>query len=985
MLCRLLSICLALLVLAGPSMTRADQVSPDLDLAQHVDPFIGTGGHGHTFPGPSLPFGMVQLGPDTRLTGWDGCSGYHHSDTVVYGFSHTHLSGTGVGDYCDILFMPVAVSDHRATPMRSGYPDRPDEGYGSRFSKAQERAECGYYRTVLADHDIEVELTATPRTGLHRYLFPAGAAARLVIDLDHRDELLDVDLQTIDEHTMAGFRRSRGWARDQLVHFRAAFSRPFTVRRTMAGPGNLNRRTSKVVLEFPDLGEQGGELLVQVALSPVDAAGAAKNLQAEWADFDFAATRRAARQAWSEALAPFRMEGADPDQLTIMATALYHSFLAPNLFSDVDGRYRGMDRQVHQAHGRDQYTVFSLWDTYRATHPLFTLVQQERTRDFAATALSHFREGGRLPVWELAGNETDCMIGYHSVSFLADAWLKGLLPPERFDAELLLLAMIDSADRNHFGLAAYRQKGFIAVEDEPESVSKTLEYAYDDACIARLATALNRPEVADRFGRRAQAWRHLYDPASRCFRPRRNGQWLKPYDPRQVDFHHTEANGWQYRFAAPHHMSQHLAVLGGDGEGVAVLDSLFSVADETTGRHQPDITGLMGQYAHGNEPSHHVAWLYHFCGQPWRSWERVRHILEQFYTAAPDGLIGNEDCGQMSSWYVLSAYGLYDMAPTSQQWLVIPPLHPRMSMTFADGRTFTTRREGAGSIARVTWNGQELDRSYLNHDEILAGGELVFQLGENMRWGAPFLERPGTAPETGFVTAAPWAEAAGDRFRSEMTVTLHALRSEWEIRWTADGGDPHRGKVYTGPIRLTDTTELRFIALDQGNASPVVRARFHAMPSHWRVQQITRPSDQYTAGGPDALIDGVRGPDAWRTGRWLGYDGVDLVAVLDLGRPTPLKKVGASFLQDTRSWIFMPRGLTVEVSEDGRNFRQVGTVNHQVPDREEGIFKADLVLPYAGPPVRAVRFTAANYGTLPSWHRGSGGQAFIFVDELIVE
>ena len=384
----------------------------------------------------------------------------------------------------------------------------------------------------------------------------------------------------------------------------------------MAGPEGLDHRTSKMVLDFGDLSPSGGELLVQVALSPVDAEGAAANLTAEWAGFDFAATRAAARQAWTDMLAPFQVEGATDEELTILATALYHSFLAPNLFSDVDGRYRGMDREIHQAIGRAQYTVFSLWDTYRATHPLFTLVQQERTRDLAATALSHFREGGRLPVWELAGNETDCMIGYHAVSFLADAWLKGLLPRDTFDPDAILKAMLDSATRLHFGLGAYQRQGFITIEDEPESVSKTLEYAYDDFCIARMAADMGRDDLARAFARRSQAWRHLYDPASRCFRPRSNGQWLKPYDPRQVDFHHTEANGWQYRFGAPQHMPQHLALLGGDEQGLAVLDSLFTVSDQTTGRHQPDITGLMGQYAHGNEPSHHVAWLYHFCGRP---------------------------------------------------------------------------------------------------------------------------------------------------------------------------------------------------------------------------------------------------------------------------------------------------------------------------------------------------------------------------------
>ena len=439
------------------------------DLVDHIDPFIGTGAHGHTFPGPTLPFGMVQLSPDTRLTGWDGCSLYHDSDRVVFGFSHTHLSGTGVGDYGDILLMPLTGIPR----LRNGYPDRPDEGYGSRFDKADERASAGYYRTVLKDYGIEVELTATERTGLHRYAFPAGESAYVIIDLEHRDKLLDVGFEIVDERTIAGFRRSEGWAHDQLVHFRAVFSQPFTAEIEKGSGENFERPTT-AVLTFGDLKDSGGELLVQVGLSAVDAEGARKNLEAEWAGFDFAATRGAAKAAWSAALAPFAVEGASDDELTVMATAIYHSFLAPNLFSDVDGRYRGMDREVHVAEGRKQYTVFSLWDTYRATHPLFTLVQRARTNDFVNTALSHYREGGRLPVWELAGNETDCMIGYHSVSFIADAWLKGI---RGFDAAQALEAMVDSGRRDHFGLAAYKHHGFIPADADGESVSKTLEYS----------------------------------------------------------------------------------------------------------------------------------------------------------------------------------------------------------------------------------------------------------------------------------------------------------------------------------------------------------------------------------------------------------------------------------------------------------------------------------------------------------------------------
>jgi len=943
-----------------------------VDLADHIDPFIGTGGHGHTFPGPTRPFGMVQLSPDTRLTGWDGCSAYHYSDTAVFGFSHTHLSGTGVSDYGDILFMPV-TGDPK---LVNGYPDQVDQGYGSHFDKADERAEAGYYRTVLADYGIEVELTATPRTGLHRYVFPGNTPAHILVDLAHRDRLLDAGLRVVDDRTLEGFRRSDAWARDQLVHFRAVFSQPFTVSRTLEDDDG---HPAVTVLSFGDL---EGDLLVQVGLSAVDAQGAAGNLEAEWANFDFTAARTAAKTAWREALAPYAISGAQDDDLVVMATALYHSFIAPNLFSDVDGRYRGMDKKPHTAEGRDQYTVFSLWDTYRATHPLFTLMQRKRTLDFVKTALTHYKLGGRLPVWELAANETDCMIGYHAVSFIADAWLKGI---RDFDADLALEAMVGSARQDIFGLDAYQRNGFISLDEESESVSKTLEYAYDDACISRFAQALGRADLAEEFGRRAQSWRHLFDPASRCFRPRTNGRWLTPYDPRQVDFNHTEANGWQYRFAAPQHMSAHMALLGNGEALAAVLDSLFTVDSATTGREQADITGRMGQYAHGNEPSHHMAWLYHFAGRPDRSAARVSAILEDFYTPEPDGLIGNEDCGQMSSWYVLAAYGLYDVAPTSGQWLVIPPRHEEMSLTFEDGQVFTTRRVGDGDIQRVTWNGRPLNRSFLWHHEVTRGGVLEFEMGPASSWGQIVTALPVTPTEVPAILPAPWAVADGDRFRGRMEVRLDVAAPGAEIRWTSTPeSDPMDGTPYTGPITLDRSTTLRFVAVRGNQVSPVVTSSYKAITREWEVSLETVPNPQYTAGGPEALIDEMRGPENWRTGRWMGFEGQDFVVTLDLLDTVSVTSVGASFLQDVRSWIVFPTDLTVDASLDGSSWQPAGRVGHEVSDRTDEVVLKDLTVDLDGQPVRYLRLRATNYGQMPDWHPGAGGDSFIFVDEVLI-
>jgi len=667
-----------------------------------VDPFIGTGGHGHTFPGATLPFGMVQLSPDTRLEGWDGCSGYHYSDDVIYGFSHTHLSGTGISDYGDILFMPLTGEPH----LDNGHGGDPTSGYASRFEKGSERAGPGWYAVRLADYDIEVELTATERSGLHRYRFPEGAPAWVIVDLTHRDELLDFALRSVGEQEIEGFRRSTGWANDQPVHFAARFSRPFLKAEIVGAKARLH------------FGEEGGELLLRVGISAIDIAGARRNLEAEQDERGFDDIRQAARAAWNAALGKIEIIGGSAEQREIFYSALYHAMIAPNLYSDVDGRYRGMDGKRHRVHMRRQYTVFSLWDTFRSAHPLYTLIETERTREFIQTFLTMYEQGGRLPVWELAANETDTMIGYHAIPVIADAWLKGI---RGFDSRWVLGAMVHSATRDHFGLAAYRRQGFIGSEDDGESVSKTLEYSYDDWCIARMAESLNKRELAAEYDRRSQGWRHLLDPESGFMRARRNQRWVEPFDPRRVDNNYTEANAWQYSFFVPHDIEGLIAAHGGDRNFVERLDALFEAESATTGRTQADITGLIGQYAHGNEPSHHMAWLYHYTGRPDASARRVRQILDQLYTAEPDGLSGNEDCGQMSSWYVLAAIGLYPVTPCSDQYLLGVPLFEKVTLNLESGQAFTIGARGAGDyIESATLNGAPLTRSFLRHSEIAA-------------------------------------------------------------------------------------------------------------------------------------------------------------------------------------------------------------------------------------------------------------------------
>jgi predicted alpha-1,2-mannosidase len=955
--------------------------------ADHVDPFIGTGAHGHTYPGATLPFGMVQLSPDTRLEGWDGCSGYHYTDDVVYGFSHTHLSGTGIGDYGDLLLMPMTGEPL----LDNGYVEGPDSGYASRFDKESEQAGAGWYAVELADYGIAVELTATERAGLHRYRFPAGPPSYVIVDLAHRDSVLDSTLRVVGDHEIEGSRRSTGWAKDQVVHFVARFSKPFEQAvlalddRSLADVREASGSNVKGVLSF---GEAGGELLIKVGISAVDLDGARRNLDAEIPGWDFDAVRAAARDRWNEALGRIDVVGGSASQRTIFYTSLYHSLLAPNLYSDVDGRYRGMDHEIHRADGRRHYTVFSLWDTFRATHPLYTLIEAERTLEFVETFLAQYRQGGRLPVWELAANETDTMIGYHSISAIVDAWVKGI---RGFDEQLALQAMVHSATLDHFGLEAYRRQGFIGSEDDGESVSKTLEYAYDDWCIARMADEMGQETTAKDFLARSQGWKHLLDPETGFMRPRRNQRWLDPFDPRRVDNNFTEANSWQYSFFVPHDVDGLIESLGGDERFVERLDDLFTADSATTGRTQADITGLIGQYAHGNEPSHHMAWLYHYAGRPDRSAERVAEILETLYAATPEGLSGNEDCGQMSSWYVFGAMGLYPVCPCTDEYVIGVPLFERVSLRPDDEHVFVIRAEGAGQghpyVTAAKLNGKPLARSYLRHEEIARGGELVLTLGSEPGpdWGRSTEDRPNSRVETEPVIPAPFLRSDADLFRDSLTVELGCADPKATIRHAVDSDTPESAwKVYDAPITLTESTRLRFVAVRDGRRSPVVESYLHRIPHDWTIDVRSIPNPQYTAGGPPALIDGLRGDPNWRTGGWQGYQYTDFEATVDLGSERPLQRLGASFLQDAKSWIWMPSEVVLSVSSDGTDFREVARLTGDVADDAYGNILRDWVMEVEGVEARYVRVFARNYGTIPDWHPGRGEGAFIFIDEILV-
>ncbi|HEX6728598.1 MAG TPA: GH92 family glycosyl hydrolase [Pyrinomonadaceae bacterium] len=983
---------LLFLLLLLPSIGSAQR-----KLTRYVDPFIGTGGHGHTFPGAIMPFGMVQLSPDTRLSGWDGCSGYHYSDNIIYGFSHTHLSGTGISDYGDILFMPTAGEVY----LKALNGTQTNKGYASHFSHRNEIAQPGFYSVKLDDENILVEVTATKRAGLHRYTYPSTNAANVVLDLTHRDRVIDSGLRITGQNTLVGWRRSDAWAKDQLVFFAAEFSQPFTSfgiavdDKEQPSLREVQGKNIKAYFRFD--ATSGRPVLVKVGISATSIDGALKNLAAEIYGWDFDGVRKASGDAWETELRKIEVTGGTEAQLKNFYTALYHTMTSPNLYMDVDGQYRGRDFKNHRATGFENYTVFSLWDTFRAAHPLYTIIDQKRTVDFINTFLAQYEQGGRLPVWELAANETDTMIGYHSVSVIADAAIKGI---RGYDLEKAFKAMKESAEAKRFGLDAYQDHGYIGMEEERESVSKTLEYAYDDWCIAEVARLLSRSSDNHRYLQRAQFYKNVFDKESGFMRPRSNGGWLSPFEPREVNFSFTEANSWQYSFFVPQDVTGLMSLMGGREKFIQKLDALFTADSRTTGREQADITGLMGQYAHGNEPSHHMAYLYNYAGAPWKTQHRVRQIMDSLYEPEPDGLSGNEDCGQMSAWYVLSAAGFYSVTPGSPVYAIGSPLFSEIRFNLENGKNFLIRARNVSDrnlyIQSARLNNAPYRKSYLTQKDIMAGGELVFEMGPrpNMSWGVGTGNMPVSVISEAGMVPAPVINAPGKTFKGQMSVTISAgadhANNAVDIFFTTDGSSPSvRSKKFSGPFLVDSSTTIKAVAVGRSeNRSMVATARFHRIPHDWSLSLKSRYSNQYPGSGDLALIDGIRGTRNWSGGEWQGYQGQDLVAMIDLGQIQNITSLGAGFLQDVGSWIWMPRRVEFEFSLDATTFTPVLSLANDVPDGSKspsgGVVMKDFKGAITPQAARYVRIRAVNFGKIPEWHPGVGGDAWIFADEIWV-
>jgi len=982
------------------------------DFTRFVNPFIGTGGHGHTYPGPVLPFGMVQLGPDTRLTGWDGCSGYHYTDSVVYGFSHTHLSGTGIADYCDILFMPT-----------TGQPQFKNTEYSSGFKKKNEVASPGYYKTHLDKYNIDVELTATQRVGLHKYTFPSTEEANVIIDLQHRDQVLDSWIEVVNDHEIRGFRRSRSWAQDQYIYFYAKFSKPFKTYgialndELQNGQKRGEGKNVKMFIRF----NNPGEVLAKVGISSVSAEGALKNLDTELPDFNFKRVEKAAKVAWNAELSKIQVEGGAPlkseaaqetailtqagrrpaprskepkidysrVKQTIFYTALYHAMCAPNIYNDVDGQYRGLDQKIHKAEGFNYYTVFSLWDTFRAEDPLLNLIDRKRTSDFIKTFLAMYDQGGLLPIWPLASDETYCMIGNHSIPVIVDAYAKGI---RDFDTEKALTAMKAAVNRKQYGIDVYANNGAVLADNEAESVSKTLEYAVDDWCIAQFAKMLNKPADYKEYIQRAQYWKNVHNGQNGFMQARVNGGWYTPFEPTELNRNYTEGNSWQYTFLAPQDLDGLADAMGGRANFTAKLNELFTTTSQLSGSQVSDVTGLIGQYAHGNEPSHHMAYLFNFSDEPDKTQYYVNKILNEEYSDKPDGLSGNEDCGQMSAWYVMSSLGIYNVAPGQQQFQIGLPRFEKAIISLENGKKFTISNSGATvSSSNIYLQGMNLNnhaynKLYLDYSSIENGGDFeVFTGRLANKLFMQGLEKPTSKITDDLIVPNPAIIAKARTFQESESIEIKDNDASANIYYTTDGSTPTQSStLYTAPFSISNTSIIKAIAIKNGKSSFVDEGTFKKIRGDIKLTLLTKYLPNYADEGDITLINGIHGKANWRLGNWQGWQGQDLIAVLDMGSIKPVKRITLGALQDSRAWIVFPKEVEYLVSDDGKNYKPITTVKTKVDVKDTKVqtqqFTGDLNVN-----TRYIKVIAKQYGALPDWHESAGSPSYIFADEITVE
>ena len=932
-------------------------------LTDYVNPFVGTDAHGHTFPGATTPFGMVQLSPDTRIDGsWDGCSGYHYSDSLIYGFSHTHLSGTGCSDYGDVAFMPGYA---KAEDLDINNKTKP-ANMVAKFQHKNEKASVGFYEVLL--NDIKVELTASTRAGMQRYTFLKDGIACISINLSHRDELLVGKLNKVNNTKYNGFRRSKAWAEDQLVYFSFESSKSPIHSRTFKSSDN---KSDEVLILYFNV-KKGEQISVKTGISSVDENNADLNLQKEIPHWNFDLIHQQAIQLWDKELKKIEVNDANEVNKKTFYTALYHCMIHPNVMSDVDKRYRGRDGKIHLSNN-NYYTLYSLWDTHRALHPLLNIIDKERSKDFMLSFLAQFEQSGRLPMWELWNNETNCMIGFHSVSVILDAYVKGVI--DKKILESLYPAVKAEAMSNRQGLDKFRERGYLQIDDASESVSKTLEYCYDMWCVSEIAKALDKSEDAKYFESFTQAWRNVYDVETGYMRPRKNGDWLKPFNAFEVNNHYTEANAWQYSYFIPHR-----------NEKPSGVQKLFEVESKTTGRTQSDITGLIGQYAHGNEPSHNFAYLLEHPAKQ----KYIKQILDSLYSPLPDGLCGNDDCGQMSAWYIFSSIGFYPVCPGKTTYEFGIPQFENVRIKLENGKTFSVSNLSKSNVSypySIKNSNKSLIQEQalqtLHHKDIIAGTEIAFTNKEHS------LIYKKEKDETKLKLVAPVLSSTKQVFKDSIVVNLkmpdRMIDSTYKFYYSFDSASTKNAQLYTNPISISKSTKLYAYVKRFNEVSPYSTATYYKINNQWNVDLKSVYNKQYSADGPNGIIDGLRGNIEWRMGAWQGYQSQDFEAIVDLSKETLIKNISIGMLQDTRSWIIFPRQIEVYSSIDGKTFKLENTIYNTTAADDYTVQVKDFSTKLNNTKARYIKIKAQNYGTLPTWHQGAGGDAFIFTDEIMID
>ena len=1002
------SVLLALSLFLFSCQTESEVTAPPKDYLAYVDPMIGTGGHGHTFPGATVPFGMVQLSPSNDYKGWDWSSGYHYSDTIIKGFAHNHISGPGLAGLGDILFMPSLSPD--AGP---GTEEDADAGYRARFTHDNEEASAGYYAVNLHEEDIQVELTAGRRMGYHQYTFNGGDSSFIIVDPNHsiNENILDAEVEQISETEIRGYKYCEGWsAGERTMHFYAEFSQPIaSFGLTKEGnPVSGNKGSGKgVVAQLGFDLAPGDSVLVRVALSSVSAEGARKNFLAE-AVPDFKTAHQAAREEWSAVLDKIAIEGATEKQYRIFYTGMYHAFISPNLISDVDGKYY-VEGEVFES-DIPQYSNYSTWDTYRALHPMFTIIEQEKTAEFVNSLSSRVVDAGvGLPSWECLGYDNRCMIGYSAVSPMTDAVLKDV---PGIDQEAAYAAARYAAfDRTKHssvsdvnGMDEYLKYGYVTAETGA-SVSKTTEQNYSDWTIGRVAEKLGKEKDAELFDLRAIGYRNLFDPESGYLMPRTSAGTLLQLDTSKwnsMKGHYISGNIWAYSAYTPHDMRGIIQLHGERTAYANWLESVFTNESPVAGHQHVDISGFIGKYGHGDEPGHHMAYLFNYVGKPWLTQQYVYEIMTTMYQDTPDeGFINNEDLGQMSAWYLMSALGMYQVAPGDGVFQLGAPLHPKATVNLESGKTFTVLGTNVSPknkyVQEVRLNGEAYAKNYLSYEAIMAGGTLEFVMGPqpNKNWG----HRPedtsigdfddqaeALVPVTG--TPAPYDTEEGAFFADTRNITLGCAAEQASIFYTTDGTEPDQSsKPYQGPITIRQDGVLKAIAYQPGlkpsaiYEKPYFKSLFAALPTGYPRYEVAQDNFPYGQDGGHLMFDEQIGSDNYSDNKWTGIKD-DLNIQLDLGTTPLVSIVSIGYLIDTNSWIFPPDKIRVRAGTSPDQLTEVGFMDlPQQTEHENSVQRLNLEIIPGN--YRYVAIDLINYGAAPTWHgEGKAGELWIFVDEI---